>query len=266
MRLAYGIVPVDNALTVDLATTEKDRKLISNQSMLKYLAQRQLTPVPFLPIRGEKERKLAHRKLNEYLVSSQSIGNQTTFEKLCTEWNMTQISISNNVYPKMPYHFAKYVKSWRKNQDRRDAEVASGSHLLSEALTYVPTAPSRPNFPTVPLNGAITENNSDPIVDNTILDRTHSLQRLCANVKREPRKRRCKMKVNDIDCPNPYTCPGRIYWRNCFLITGGDPNKRTKRKSPVNNGPMKCFVCKQNGCPGVSKRKFCPNYTGNHNT
>ena len=51
----------------------------------------------------------------------------------------------------MPYHFARYIKGWRKNQDRRDAEFASGANRLSQALEYVPEADTGPLFEPQPV-------------------------------------------------------------------------------------------------------------------
>ena len=64
----------------------------------------------------------------------------------------------------MPCHFARYVKGWRKNQDRRDAEIASGANQLSSALEHVPADyQSQPIFETCPLDEPLIEptNNDD---------------------------------------------------------------------------------------------------------
>ena len=53
-------------------------------------------------------------------------------------WSIKDFSISDKIFPKLPCHFDRYIKGWRKNQDRRDAKVASGSNKLSAALEYIP--------------------------------------------------------------------------------------------------------------------------------
>ena len=108
--------------------------------MLNYLSERQNSEFPFLPIRGHKEKRLIHRKLNEIIGREDSLQNMTVFERLSMDWNSTAISVQNMIYPKLPCHFARYVKGWRKNQDRQDAEIASGANQLNRALEYVPTA------------------------------------------------------------------------------------------------------------------------------
>ena len=50
----------------------------------------------------------------------------------------------------MPLH--KYVKSWQKNRNRKDAAVASGSNRLAKALEYVPESESIAAFEPVGLN------------------------------------------------------------------------------------------------------------------
>ena len=65
--------------------------------MLEYLAKRQSSPLPFLPIRSIKERKLAHLKINECLASEENINNQTTLELLSKNWNKCHISIQNKI-------------------------------------------------------------------------------------------------------------------------------------------------------------------------
>ena len=64
----------------------------------------------------------------------------------------------------MPCHFARYVKGWRKNQDRLDAEIASGANQLSSALEHVPADyQSQPIFETCLLDEPLIEpaNNDD---------------------------------------------------------------------------------------------------------
>ena len=60
----YGIVPVENALTSEslIFLTNGNDIDKHGSNMLKYLAARQKASLPFLPIRGEKERKLIYRK------------------------------------------------------------------------------------------------------------------------------------------------------------------------------------------------------------
>lgn len=57
---AYGIVSIENELTSDLNISDVDEATLRKNNMLRYLAERQGGKVPFLPIRGENERKLVH--------------------------------------------------------------------------------------------------------------------------------------------------------------------------------------------------------------
>ena len=112
LKSAYGIVPANTELTSNLSVDNEDINDIAKNNMLRYVAKRQNSSVPFLPIRGEKECRLVHQKLNEILASGESLNNQTVFDNLSTEWNTHHVPVSNKIYPKMPYHFARYVKSW----------------------------------------------------------------------------------------------------------------------------------------------------------
>ena len=165
---AYGIVPVNNAHTLNIKQiSDADKRCFSEKSTLFYLANRQKSIVPFLPIRGYREKKLIHRKLNHAIARDESLQNQTIFEKLSIDWNKTAVSISSKIYPKLPCHFARYVKGWRKNQDRRDAEIASGANRLSSALEHIPADYlSRPIFETCPLDEPLLEPADDNGNDN----------------------------------------------------------------------------------------------------
>lgn len=108
--------------------------------MLSYLGSEQQTVVPFLPFRGENELKLVYRKMMEATTNGQSMSNESVFQQMSIDWNTNHVSVKDRIYPKMPIHFIKHLKHWRKNQDRRDAEIMSGSRRLTDVLEYVPEA------------------------------------------------------------------------------------------------------------------------------
>mmetsp|Transcript_54574 Transcript_54574/g.63796 ORF Transcript_54574/g.63796 Transcript_54574/m.63796 type:complete len:150 (+) Transcript_54574:879-1328(+) len=145
----------------------------------------------------------------------------------------------------MPVHFAKYVKQWKKNQDRRDAEIASGSNRLSNALERVSSFVLPPSLEPVSLNispppSVSTETftaNFSPQIDMRNEEPLLLLSDVCRNQQPRPvqlltvappkkRTRTCKVVVNGTRCPNPSTCPGKNNRANCTLITGGDPSKK----------------------------------------
>ena len=55
---------------------------MSMNKILKYPAQRQNTSFPFLPIRGEKEKSLIDKVLNEVIANEESSSNQNVYENL----------------------------------------------------------------------------------------------------------------------------------------------------------------------------------------
>ena len=75
--------------------------------------------------------------MKELVSNNVSLSNESIFEQVAKDWNTSKVSIESCIYPKMPVHFAKYVKQWKKNQDRRDAEIASGSNRLCNVLERV---------------------------------------------------------------------------------------------------------------------------------
>lgn len=139
LQSSYGIVNIKDELTTTLAYTEEDTECLKKNKMLSYLAKRQNSALPFLPIRGEAEKRLAHKKLNEIVSNDKSMSNQHVYDNLAETWNTHHVNISAKVFPKLAIHFSRHVKRWQKNQDTKDAEVASGAGKLSAALEHIPT-------------------------------------------------------------------------------------------------------------------------------
>lgn len=248
---------METPLTSVPLRTDEDDNLIKTNTMLSYLSQRQNAMLPFLPIRGVKERKLVYEKLKGIVAMNESLTNDSVFEKLTQEWNIAEVSIANKVYPKLPCHFIKYVKKWRKNQDRRDAEVASGSNLFTNVLEYVPDCDSMPDFEPLPLTETPDESELSEPTGLAILCQVAAHEAPPAKkIKRTRKKRTCKVVVNGQSCPIPYECKGRSLQDNCVLKTGGDPSKCIKRKISVIT-ERQCRVCGQFGCPGGRNRKLC---------
>ena len=212
-------MPANTELTSNLSVDNEDINDIAKNNMLRYVAKRQNSSVPFLPIRGEKECRLVHQKLNDILARGESLNNQTVFENLSTEWNTHHVSVSNKIYPKMPYHFSWYVKSWSKNQDRRDAEIASGSNRLYDALKKVVPAPITESLVPAPLHSnqattnAISDNGMEILC--TAVD-THAAIDVRPSQHRKKKKRVCRTIVDNQSCPSPDICPGRFNRKNCF--------------------------------------------------
>lgn len=253
----YGIAPLKTELTSSLKATEEDKQIISKNNMLSYLAKRQCADLPFLPIRGENERKLIHKKLSDVVDSDLSLKNQSVYEKVARQWNTHEVDISKKTYPKMPCHIARYVKSWSKNQDRRAAALASGSQRLSNVLEYVPAINAAPNFELAPLHqdsNNPTEENEAPLnisdsptdpteintaqsshaTDNIVVERSPALCQLATAAATQPeieepakkkRKRRPKtcqgIPELKLKCPIPDTCKGRGDQRTvCSRLVG----------------------------------------------
>ena len=72
LQSAYGIVGVERSLTFLQLTTNEDDNLIKTNTILHYLCQRQQAVLPFLPIRGTKERKLIYEKLKGIAAMNES--------------------------------------------------------------------------------------------------------------------------------------------------------------------------------------------------
>lgn len=258
---AYGIVSVNSALSESINVTPNDTAKLKQNEMLHYLTKRQGGLLPFLPIRSEKERKLVHIQLNLLVSKQQSLTSMNVFENLAIEWNTHHISISDQIYPKLPCHFSKYVKAWRKNRDRRDAEISSGARQVRDALEHVPMGPTTvPTFFPVNLNPASTQQISE--TDNTSLlfmaTAASTQPQISTKPTRPPQRTRlCRMIVDGINCPDPFNCRGKNNRKNCMLIVKGNPSK-IKCRSIVNRKKPHCFLCGKQGCIGTTLRSRCP--------
>lgn len=293
---AYGIVPVKNELTSILAYTQDDLTHLSKKKSLLYLTERQKTTLPFLPIRGENEKKLIHRKLNEIVASNTKMGSKAVYDKLVLDWNTHHISIENNTYPKLAGHFSRYVKGWIRNQNRRDAAIASGSNKLFEALEYMPDAEAMPTFQPSEISARQvstiqtaspsfpTDNLQDP-TETPVQDTQNMCVLIDAACRQEPvaetetetetekqvaeaetqteeqepkRKKRKKtcQGWGPLPCPDPSICPGAQWKRNCIRRTGGKEELKEKR-TITKTYERTCQVCGGKGCPGSQNQGNC---------
>ena len=183
----------------------------------------------------------------------------------------------------MPSHFMRYIKSWRKNQDRRDAKISSGTNRLNDALEYIPESEVLENFEIEPLSldtlpaledidlsltQTLTQTTTTlPPTQDPTAGNAPALQLLCTACQTQPalpkkkRRKHCQVVVNGETCPYPTTCPGRAVQKNCFLYTGGDPEKKVKRKMKKVVKIKTCKVCGTRGYQGARKRYLCKNVT-----
>ena len=269
LKAVYGVVAVEESLTSDIVCSDADKADIKKNTVLKYLAHRQGCAVPFLPVRFEAEKKLAHRKLREAVANNESLSNMSLYQRICTDWNTHHVSVSSKVFPKLPIHFAKYVKGWQRNQNCRDAEISSGAHRLNQVLEHVPPANGKngtdSKFQPDPLNLNSTDDENFATKSNPAESNLRTLTmiaiaaetQLCLPVQEEypkiPKRRRCQVPR----CINPYDCPGSQARDNCLTVTGGDPTRKKKRKIKKKY-TKKCAVCRVQGCRGVNGRRKCP--------
>ena len=101
---------------------------------------------------------------SEVLISSSN-----TIENICKKWNSNEISVQNGIYAKLPIHVAKHIKKWAKNQDRRDAEIASGTRQLYSALEHIPDVDqSHPNDSIFPRETICINNANDESAANDV--------------------------------------------------------------------------------------------------
>lgn len=276
---AFGIVPVNKKYSSVLKHTDSDLEHLKKNKTLLYLADKQQSPFPFLPVHGESEKKLAHKKLNEIVASEASMSSQGVYERLAMDWNTHHVDIRKKRYPKLPQHFSKYFKAWRKNQDRRDAELGSGSKRIFDALNYIPEAGnstqviqlseiSEPVIQTTETETPIAP--TEPIIAQqdstdreTVVEAPNSVEATAvAGDGQPPKKKRKKYKQKTCrgyegkPCPDPVNCPGKAVKKNCLVRTNGDPAlmvKREIKKSYVRT----CKVCGATGCPGSQNRDEC---------
>lgn len=278
----YGIVKVQNPLTSSTPLLQNDRDELKKNTMLHYLARRQQCSLPVLPIRGENEKKLVYQKMKDIVEKNENLDSDAVIEQLTKDWNENEVSIEKKIYPKLPSHFIKYIKQWRKNQSTRDAALASGANRLSAAVEYVPATQDMQNFEPVGFSGqniaptetvthvsATATTPTDEEVLDTVVEpppasvgvatRTQpptEVEQPPPRRRKTARTRTCKGPEGKGNCPQPLTCSGRSNRNECIL----SPTRGQKRKSPTVSGlPKICQVCKTRGCPGSEKRHLCTN-------
>lgn len=281
IKSAFGIIEVNKKLTASVVHSDEDVAILSKNRTLTYLAERQQSPIPFMPIRGENEKKLIHKKLNEVLVSGQSFANQRVYNKIADDWNTHHISVKDKTFAKMPSHIFKYVKGWKKNQNRRDAEVGSGANRIFDAVEYVPdpvnnlqtfqpleisgtNETATPTIPTDSLGG----DTQDPT--EIAVQETPAMCVACpvdegedGEVQEQPKKKkkftrrskRCQ-GWGDRPCGDPDNCTGAQFKRNCVNRTGGNPDLMEKR-TITKSYERTCQECFSKGCPGSQNRGNC---------
>lgn len=93
------------------------------------------------------------------MTNNESVSSQAVFDRLSKDWNSDEISVANKIYPKLPSHFARYIKGWRKKQYRRAAELSSGVDRLNHVLERPLEVRNIPTFEPAPLRNP-TEQNS----------------------------------------------------------------------------------------------------------
>ena len=177
----------------------------------------------------------------------------------------------------MPCHLIRYVKTWRKNQNRKDAAVASGSENLNRALEYVPIGQrNTATFEITDLSNSIeiVPATDSQVTENAIVPtQSEGLMLLCSvcgtdqgvqpynteNTRPKVRKkRRCLVEIDEQKCPDPFNCRGKVNRENCILKHKGDLSKLRKRKIRVKY-TKKCRMCGMEKCKGVSNREKCKN-------
>ena len=270
----YGIVPVDSFISESVHADPSDIQNLKYKDTLKYLAKRQKSDLPFLPVRGSSELKLFNYCMEIAIKEEHSITKNTnSFNVLAEKWNQSELSVSESVFPKLPIHLCRHYKNWSKNQSVKDAEITSGAAILNQGLDYAPGVnknhASSIVFRPVPidfdLNAVLNEEPETAAIDNEdyINNSTTELSISAENISppKRKRERRCKVIVDGKACPSPATCPGRNFRINCILNTCGEKAKKVKRNFKKSNITRKCQVCGSAYCTkGISKRSRCPKY------
>jgi hypothetical protein len=280
----YGVVPIDSKFSKIVKASPLDIEALKGKQTLKYLAKRQKSDLPFLPIWGTSELRLFHSSMGKAIEEEQPMKDSNSFYMMTEQWNQSELSVSNSIFPKLPIQLSRHYKRWVKNQSVKDAEITSGAAILNGGLDYTPGVDtnhaSSSVFETLPLslgcnneeeNPVQEQQSSEPTVsDNTVEGEVELVQEVVAevinhvvNTNATPLKsnRLCRVKLNGQKCPSPETCDGRWVRSNCKLHTGGDARLKKKRKSPAFKARLKCSICNSPDCTkGISKKTRCPKF------
>lgn len=234
----YGIVPLES--TSGLAAGSKVVPVKGLTNSLHYLALRQQSVVPYTPVRNKEEKVLFSNLAAEALRNHSSMTAAATFETMQEMYNPHALG-TNNIYKKHAEQLFAHFKKWRKNQSRREAIKEAKARLVIDALEHtpknmtvaaamVPRAISTTRVTTADaMDVEAVTNDSDAASPPATTQIFQQVAQDSGAIGNKPRRRRqCVAK----GCPTPSLCPGAYNNVNCLLITGGDPAKKRKRKSP----------------------------------
>jgi hypothetical protein len=227
-----------------------------NFTSQSYIAHRQKSSIPFLPVKGSVENKLFRDLVSDAVANFESMSSGNTFSNMVTKWNQLAKGEQNGIYKKQEVYLVRKWKAYRKARSKQDAIQNPDAIKVLHAVHHLPkrsTDGSRRNdeFQDSSMQRGQQEMN---VVDTvTPVDDLNSVVNRIDN----PRGKR---KI----CTTPgcfrkfgHNCSSKYTKRCKLLMEQGAPLiKITRRKHS-----RICAVCHQKGCPGQKKRSRCTNLT-----
>jgi hypothetical protein len=92
-----------------------------NFTSKSYIAHRQKSLIPFLPVKGIAENKLFRDLVLQAVANSESLGSGNTFSNMPTKWNQLAKGEDNGIYKKQEVYLVCKWKAYRKARSKQDA-------------------------------------------------------------------------------------------------------------------------------------------------
>jgi hypothetical protein len=254
----YGIVPIHE----EQLNTKFVRNGVVDIQKIKtardYVALRQGTNIPYLPVEGVQQNKLFVRLLKEAIDESSSLSSMQTFDAMAEKWKEHVKGDENGIFNVTPVYLARRYKRWRQTASKKEAINTPECRRLINALEHVPD--NLGNEIDDELNTVDVEFGTDAEIVPTnaaIHGPTLRNDERREHQGRKKRKSRAKKKCDRSSDPS---CGSKYNGGGCN--THDPPGQY--RKSPskkLNRKRFICKVCSTRGCKGVNNRKACPRYT-----
>eukprot|EP00979_Chaetoceros_neogracilis_P019381 scaffold12244_cov1364-Chaetoceros_neogracile.AAC.1 len=156
----YGIVPSSTNATAPQRDHAPSNKITTSKD---YIASRQQTDIPYLPVYGKEEYMLFNNLMKDAIREGTTLNSKSTFLTMADKWNEFARGDQNKIYYKSEVHLARHYKRWRKNQSKREAISHVSLKRLLEAL-------QRSSAPLPTNRNANEDNNTVDVMQQLALD------------------------------------------------------------------------------------------------
>lgn len=244
IKSPFGVV---SNTSNDCNTQQQRPKKFKNSK--EYIAYRQHSDIPYLPVSGKHEYELYNELLKNCLHDGKALSSDSTFQEMRRKWNAVAKGDLNGIYYKTKTHLAKYYKTWRQNQMHRMIYHRVDLQNLMSVLQHVPqVSGNNTNDDTLHslslsgqpgINNQAQESGNESTSPTTFTTNATSL-----NLHKKRRRKECKL------CKNP-ECNGGYKQSSCPKYDQISVKRTYTKKTRT------CKLCNLKGCPGHSDHNKC---------